>query len=165
MKNRKTGLFFSLAFSLFVSGQTEASFPIFNLTSIVEASDLVAQGTLVFNDCTDHCVFQFVPAKIFKGEVSDDKKIMVCSFPRPGVDPGAEEWIDMRNYKGEIIIFSLKEGGCYRPLGRYVNIVRTATRTDGTIDASGIRGEPLRQTLKEFQDKIEKEVRKNPTKK
>ena len=161
MSNRQKSLFSALLFTLFMVGQVGASRPTFSLTDLVEDSDLIAQGTLVFNDCTEHCVFQFVSNKVFKNKASDDKKIMVCSFPRPD----SNRLIDMKYFKGEIIIFTKKEGECYRPLGGHANVVKTITRSDGTIDASGIREEPLRQTLKEFQDKIEKEVRKGQTKK
>jgi hypothetical protein len=159
MNNWLKTLFLILFSSALVASETEARIKFYDLEGLVEHSDLIAQGSLIFDDCTERCIFQLLPARFFKWKEKDHNKIMICSFPLP--NPKIDQWTDMKRFKQEIIIFTKKEGECYRPLGLQDAVIRTTAYYDGTIDTSRIRDEPRRQKLKDFQDKIEKEVRKN----
>jgi hypothetical protein len=163
MVNKSKLLFLPLFFLFFCGDYAEAKKRFLNLADLVGYSDLVAQGSLVLDECKEHCIFQFRATKIFKGRLSKNEPIMVCSFPYP--DPQFDEWVDMTQFRKEIIIFSKKEGECYRPFGLQETVIRTVTYSDGTISTSGIRDEPRRQKLKDFQEKIEKEVKKTQAEK
>jgi hypothetical protein len=159
MNIRLQKLLLVLVITLFGTGYVKARLIHFDLAGLVEYSEIIAQGTLELTDCKENCIYWFHDTKIFKGALSKNEKIMICSFPYP--DRQFDEWVDMSDFKREILIFVSKadEEKCYRPKNN--GVFRINTLKDGTIYTEGVRGEPRRQKLKDFQDRIEKEVRKN----